>query len=683
MSKIKKLILTISLTVFSGLFSLLYIFMKLPTLEQISQMKIERPIGILSNEGILLGEIGLIKQYPVSIDKIPIKIQQAFVNIEDIRFYKHHGVDLKALFRALLIDLKTGAKSQGASTITMQVARNFFLSSKKTYSRKIKEILLAYKIEWCFDKNKILELYLNKIFLGYNSYGILAASQTYFNKSLDELNLDEIAILAGLPKAPSVFNPLHSTEKCKNRRDIVLQKLFDKKIISENEFVESINKEIKASFHHRKIEFDLPLITQYVKKFDFNNFLTNDGDLQLTINADFQRKAQFFLDQHLIKYARKFERKSEIIPFNSIKKNQNNDIDFQSFLGSFKSYDTLIPACIIGLEKEAIIIQTQQEKELISIKHTDFYKNLKIGDCIYFDKITKELSNLPLINGAIVTINSDGHILTLVGSSSFSNTQFNRATMAFRSMGSTIKSLIYSAAFEQGYQVDSLMQDSPIIYTDSKGFTWRPNNADKKYHGTLSLEQAFLKSSNLATLSLENSISIKELLKIMNKISQTETIYSPSIFLGSYELTPLHLSILYSSFINKGLIFDKVSIFKKEKELSQTQLFSEQAVYLSKYLQQKALEQFYPNLSAYCGGKTGSSNDLKDVWYAGFHGTYISIVWLGYDSPRSCEQFASKLALPLWAEYVQNLPKEPPLFEVPCGISFKKISNSLKPFWIR
>ncbi len=683
MSHFKKIILIISLISLLGLFSLIYIFLNLPSLQEISQMKIERPIGILSKEGILIGEIGSIKQYPVSIDKIPSNIQNAFVTIEDVRFYSHYGVDVKALFRALLIDLKTGSKSQGASTITMQVARNFFLSSKKTYSRKIKEILLAYKIEWCFDKNKILELYLNKIFLGYNSYGVLAASQTYFDKKLEELTIDEIAILAGLPKAPSIFNPLHSLEKCKNRRDIVLQKLFERKIISEKEFLEASQKEIRASFYHRKIEFDLPSITQYVKKFNFNNQLSEDGDLHLSIDLRFQKMAQNLLDKHVLNYARKFEKKSVISSFYSISNPKDENLDLISLLNSFKRYDALIPACIVAIENDNFIIQLQQEKTLTPVKKNEFSSKLKNGDCVYFDEKTSTLSNLPLINGAIVTIDNTGHILALVGSTSYSNSKFNRASMARRSMGSTIKSLIYTAAFENGYQVDSLMQDSPIVYTDSKGFTWRPNNADKKYHGTLSLEEAFLKSSNLATLSLENSINISSLLKIMNKISQNETPYSPSIFLGTYELTPLDLAILYSTFINKGLVFHHSSIFKEEKVSAEDRLFSEQATYLSNYLQQKALAQFYPKLSEYSGGKTGSSNELKDVWYAGYHGNHITVVWLGYDSPKSCEQFASKLALPLWAEYVVNLPKEPSSSVVPSGISFKKINNSLKPFWIQ
>lgn len=678
-------------------FTALKIWRSLPSQEEIEQMSLVEPIKVFTRDHLLIGEIGALKRYPKNSDQIPSLLKKAFLCIEDKRFYEHSGVDLKALLRASIAVAVKRKKVQGGSTITMQVARNFYLGREKTYFRKFKEILLALKIESLLSKEKILELYLNKIFLGHHSYGIEAASRTYFGQGIKDLSLSQVAILASLPKAPSLYNPLSSPEKCLKRRNTVLQKLFQDKIISDKEREEALKEPIVSKYFPRKIELPLPKITDLIKeKINSHDINVQNFKVVTTIDSQIQRQAQQALDQGLESYDRRhsyqgplkfsefmsrYEHKdfsqSPLIPVQITQILSETEVKVRSLL---KDSENLEQWTLDSQALKYIRLRKENSNELLPFEKT--FEKFSLGDCLFLTKKEQFITQIPRVSGAIVTLNNKGEILAFVSGLSYGDSQLITPIQTKRQVGSTFKPFIYALGFDQGYTMDSLLQDSPHVFKDNNGKKWSPQNADKKYLGSITLEQAFVQSRNLATLSLGTQLPMRTLYKTLSQFLEKPLKTDVSTLLGTIELSALELCELYLSFINDGKI-KKSSLLpmspeKKEQEENNYvsfRLFSDKAAYLTKYLMKKSLHKKKDVLSLSSGGKTGTTNEYQDLWFAGFSQDLCSVVWMGFEKPAPLYEFASKNTTLIWKQALGGIQRDHEE-NIPSGIGFKRDQNS-------
>ncbi|NBW57925.1 hypothetical protein EBR43_09150 [bacterium] len=531
---------------------------------------------------------------------------------------------------------------------------------------------------------------MNKIFLGHHCYGIEAAAQLYFGKNINTLTLSESAILAGLPKAPSMLNPLSSIQRCQNRRDLVLEKMLEYGFISQAEHDASVNEAITASYHKKTIELAAPTVVNYVVSLysenELNTLSMENQDIWTTINSKLQLNAQSALDNSLID----LYKNEKLIPVDQL-----NNIDRKFIikeLQGFYSSKQLMPAvliyhkknCLTFLLKNGMIIEVSPlTEDLSNDAFEEKFKKISLGSISYYDLLKNKFLNIPIINGAIVSLDSQGAIKALVGSTSYSQSTYNRAIQTKRPIGSTIKSLIYAQAFDQKFNLTTEIQDSPHNLIDYQGFSWRPSNSNKNYLGTISVETAFIKSVNLATISLAENLDLDHLWRCLEFLSKEPLRKNPSLILGSHEMSPLELATIYTSFCNKGLFNTNPYIVEKQSRSNIVSLCSEQSAYLIRHLQKEILKSNYPKLATFAGGKTGTTNDHADLWFAGFHHNITTVVWIGYDKPQSTKYYASQLALPIWSVIAQNDGLVESTEPMPHSIVLKKIGKDLKPFWIQ
>lgn len=618
----------------------------LPSKKELLSLELKRPARLWTQERWLIGEIGEERRYPLSIEQIPLKLQQAFIAIEDARFYDHSGVDLKSLIRAFWVDIAAHKKLQGGSTISMQVARNFFLSRQKTYWRKAHEMLLAWHMEQYLSKNQILELYLNKIFLGHRNFGVAAAAQFYFGKNLDQLSIGEMAILAGLPKAPSHLNPLASSDRCLQRRNHVLLKMLQHHFISQEEYEQACLEPIAQVRAQAFPQLHDPMLLDYLKRqLEQENpaALLRGDDIVTTINGRLQLLAQQALSEGLIKILGQ----QKITPHESPPPKVMTE-----FLPEF-----LEPCTVVEHQGSKIKIElssgqprllTPSTEKITEKLFIERYEDIKPGDKLYYDTENKRLLLLTDLSGAVVILGPQAEVLALVGAPLWSGTFFNRATQSKRPIASTVKSLIFAQAFDQGYQLESLIEDAPFVQTDPQGFQWRPQNHHQKYQGTLSLETAFLRSANLATLRLSETLDFTGLRGALSQLKgHSVEDLPPSFALGSYECSPLELAKLYTAFQNQGSFALSTPSIVGQTALWH-RLCSPQAAYLTAYLQERFIDRISPQKLKNCGGKTGTSQNHQDLWFAGHQHGLSCVVWVGCDQPKSLDLYAIRGAFPIW-----------------------------------
>lgn len=674
---------------------------QLPSKQEIQEMTYLQPVQIFSRDGVLIGEIGTTKRYPQDIEQIPALLQSAFIAVEDVRFYQHCGVDFKALTRAMVAIVVSGRKVQGGSTITMQVARNFYLDRQKTYLRKFKEILLALKMETYLSKDKVLELYLNKIFLGHNSYGVEAASRTYFGKTIHELELDEMAILAGLPKAPSLLNPLHDSQKSQDRRNIVLHKMLEHGFIDFDQYTDASAKHTEARFFPRKIELHLPQVVQLVKETLEQHYRSsqwlNGAKVITTIDTNLQKQAQKALDRGLEKYDRRhsYRGAQELIKHGDEFLLPPLSQDAPLFPVAIENCSaqelTVFPVDSHGeclgesftLSTDALkYVRFRQKNSLHLGGYEKDFSKFKPKQIIYLDKEQHFITQVPSINGAQVTLSKSGEILSLVGGLSYNGSQINRAILTKRQIGSTFKPFIYATALDQNFNIDTLLQDSPMVYEDRFGQKWTPQNDSRDYKGSITFEDSFLESRNLSTLSLGQKIDIDELYDRLSQILGRDIPKDLSTILGAYEMSPLELAQLYNVFVNQGHITKDVSIIltvddqkyeadpMAEEMLESDALFSHEACFIMRYLMQKACSRYEISSTTPKGGKTGTTNDKQDLWFAGYKGEWTSVVWMGFDKPAPLYEYAAKNSAIVWNNALERV-QEQALEDFPENIIFK------------
>lgn len=552
----------------------------LPDVSSLKDTVWETPMKVYSADGVLMSEFGSVRRVPLHLNQIPLNMQHAFLAIEDSRFYEHPGIDVIGIARAAAVWMISGHMSQGASTITQQVARNFFLSNERTFQRKIKEVILAWRIERELSKDEILELYLNKIPLGYRSYGVGAAAEVYYGKTVDQLTLGEMAVIAGLPKAPSMLNPIRSPARAKDRRNLVLMRMRDLHYITQEQYDKAVAEPIVTHYHSADVGLDAPYISEMVRSFMVDKYGRESYEkgyqVFTTINSKHQEAANDAVFKGLLDYdlrhgyrgADKRLWKSET-PWTTEQ--------ITNYLADLPSYDPFEPAVVTAVNDKSvnIIIKGGLDTSItwdglkwarpfisdsrVGAAPRKASSILHVGDQIWVwqadDSDLIRLGQLPDINAGFIALNPrDGAIQALVGGFSFQMSKFNRVEQARRQVGSNIKPFIYSAGLASGFTLASIVNDTPFSSWEAGTNGWMPKNDSNEYGGPMPLRQALAQSKNVVTVRLMRSVGLDKVVNYLHIFGFPDSSlqHNESIALGTAELTPLEVVTGYATFANGG-----------------------------------------------------------------------------------------------------------------------------------
>ncbi|ARJ48651.1 penicillin-binding protein 1A [Candidatus Pelagibacter sp. RS40] len=704
--KVASITVLIMLIILVGVFSILWIYSnKLPDYKFLKNYKPPVSSKLYSGNGVLVSDFSSEKRIFVPFEAIPNVLINSFLSAEDKNFFYHPGVDAKGIVRAIKNNIKNALKSkrlEGASTITQQVAKNFLLSNEVSFDRKIKEAILAFRIERALSKERILELYLNQIYLGEGSYGIASASLRYFDKSINELNYSEAALLAALPKAPSRYNPYKNIKLAKYRRDLVLKNLYENQYIDQNLLNELINTDIKLSKRQRIYLEDSRYYVEDVRKkiidtYGFDKVYKQGFNIKTPIDLNLQTKASAALRKGLEQYDRRRGWRGSLKNI-KITNNWNKNLD------KFKLEKSLgwEIAIIKKINKFEANIETENNiKGKIKFENLNWTrKNIgelfKVGDLVYVKNINQEdyeLKQLPAVNGGIVVMDPfTGRVLAMAGGFSFNKSEYNRVTQAKRQPGSAFKPFIYALALENNFTPSTLVLDAPIVLEQGSDLKmWKPENYGKKFYGPSTLRTGVEKSRNLMTVRIAQEIGLNKITNFSKKLKIYERPEElMSISLGSAETTLLKMTSAYSSFVNGGklvrpIFIDRIqdsqgkTIFKNQlrfckdcdlisytsENLPQIknnykQIFSPQTAYqMTSILEgvvQRGTGKKLKDLNLQLAGKTGTTNKNTDAWFIGFTSNLVIGVYVGFDNPRTLGKFetGSKTALPIFKEFVKN-----------------------------
>ena len=547
----------------------------LPSVESLKTVELQQPMQIYTADGKLIGEVGEQRRIPVKLENVPQRLQDAFLATEDSRFYDHHGLDPIGIARAIYVAVSNGGASQGASTITQQLARNFFLTPEKKLIRKVREAVLAVEIENTLSKQEILELYLNKIFLGYRSYGVAAAAQTYFGKNLDELTLSEMAVIAGLPKAPSTMNPLYSPKRAEERRNVVLGRMLDENKITKAEYDAAIKEPIVASYHGAKFEFRADYVTEMVrqemvKRFGEEDAYTKGYKVFTTVLSKDQAEAQKAVCNNLIDYDMRHGWRGGAPLWKKGEAVWDNE-RIVAFLKKLPDSEPFIPAAVTALGKNGaeLLLANNETMTLSSNAMRWAGKSpVKVGEQIWIRKRDNGewvLGQIPAANSALVSLNSDnGAIEAMVGGFSYEQSKFNRATQSLVQVGSSIKPFIYAAALEKGLTLSSVLQDSPISIQKPGQPLWQPKNSPDRYDGPMRLRVGLGQSKNMIAIRALQTAGVDFTAEFLQRFGFKRDQYfaSEALALGAASFTPLEMARAYAVFDNGGFLIDPYLIEK-------------------------------------------------------------------------------------------------------------------------
>ncbi len=663
-----------------------------------------------------MAEFGEKRRIPVEYQEIPPQMIDAFLAAEDDRFYQHPGVDYQGIIRAVYSLLMTGEKTQGGSTITMQVARNFFLTSEKTYLRKLNEIILALEMEQVLTKEEILALYLNKIYLGNRAYGVGAAANVYYGRPLSELTLPEMAMIAGLPKAPSRYNPIANPERAMIRRNYVLRRMWEVGYIREQDYLEASQAPVSATYHGREIEVYAPYVAEMVRTRLIDEFgediYTSGFNVYTTIRGEHQQAANRALQTALLEYDRRHGYRGPIAEV-ELDANVSEDL----LTEKLASYDS------IGPLKPAIVTEISDESATIFIKKLG-YATLTLGSMKWAQKklstnsrgaVPKKVSDvmqpghiirvenrdsenwqlaqLPEAEGALVALAPhDGAVTALNGGFDYFNNKFNRVTQSRRQPGSGFKPFIYSAALEKGYTAASIINDAPVVF-DDPGLenVWRPENYSGKFFGPTRLREALIHSRNLVSIRLLRDIGADYAVEYAKRFGFDDTMLHKnlSLALGSGNAAPWDMATAYAALANGGFKIEPYLIQRVEnangevvfqaspKTVCETcqladsntdddsfsaaeRVMTAQNNYIMNTLLRDVVRYGTGRKAMSLGrndlaGKTGTTNDQLDAWFNGFHPELVAVSWVGFDRPRSLGRYETggRAALPMWIDFME------------------------------
>tara|TARA_X000000950_G_scaffold271589_1_gene352948 strand:+ start:6969 stop:9320 length:2352 start_codon:yes stop_codon:yes gene_type:complete len=728
---IKLLLIFLILFAFIGVSSIFYALWhyspELPSYESIIKYKPNLSSRIYSSDGLLLKSFYTEERIFIPENRIPDIVKFAFLSSEDKNFYKHNGVDVIAIIRAFftnVLNIYSDRRVVGASTITQQVVKNLLLSNELSYSRKIKEIILSIRIENILDKNSILELYLNDIYLGYGSYGIGTASLNYFNKSISELELHEIAFLAALPKAPNNYNPKSNYSKAIERRNWVIDRMYTNGFIDKEDLKFKI-RPIEV-FKRKDIKFsEADYFYEEIRKELYSNFgkdkLYSDGlIIKTALNSEIQKKANLSLIEGLIDYEKRQGWKGLIE--NTTFQNFINKKDYYNDNNPFPDWEVVI---IDEVKNSKIYVYNETKIKLEIDLNTQSNKwlskdNFKKGDVIYIEKNENEyiVNQEPKVNGAIIVLDPyNGDILALSGGYSYNKSEFNRATQAKRQPGSAFKPIVYLAALNEGYTPATLILDAPYVVDQGPGLPkWKPSNYTDEFYGLTTMRTGIEKSRNLMTVRLANRIGMEKVLSMAENFDINNGLDNKlSMSLGSGVVTLKNLTNAYAIIANGGKkikpklitsiyskngnkIYDtrlkkctKCSLNVISKEIKIPNLDEDKNIVIDPRLAyqitsmmegviKRGTAKKLKELNIPIAGKTGTTNENKDAWFIGFTPDLVIGIYVGYDKPKSLgyKQTGSSVAVPIFKNLAKKIKinKNEKPFRIPPGISFVRIDPS-------
>lgn len=712
----KKIILYLGLASIGGMiagaillvFAIIIATPNLPSLEAVTDYQPKVPLRIYSADEEMIGEFGEERRNVTPIAKFPDALKKAVLSIEDDRFYEHHGVDFQGVARAALVNLG-GGMSQGASTITMQVARNFFLSNEKTLTRKLYEILLAWKIEQNLSKDKILELYMNQIYLGQRSYGFASAARIYFGKNVNELSIAESAMLAGLPKAPSAYNPVVNFRRAKIRQEYILQRMRDLKYISSNDYAEAMLEELLVKGLGKEFNVRADYVAEYARQLLVTMYGENVYVQGLKVyttvkkahqEAAYQAVRKGILDYDLKHGYRGPEGFVEIPNAAFDSKQMKRALD--EALISHSSSDEIQSGVVLEASSSELKVFISSG-EMVSIKGAglSFVKEalspsaqpklrIKKGSIVRVmpsSNNTFQIVQMPEVESALISLNPQtGAILAMSGGFDFRRGQFNHAMQAQRQPGSSFKPFIYAAALEKGIMPRTLVNDAYLSIggaeTGSK--PWEPKNYDGKTEGLMTVRAALARSKNLATVRIIRAIGPVYAQSFIQKFGFEAEKHPPylTLALGAGSATPLQMAVGYSIFANGGygvepylisrivdmrgkIIFEASPQAVGDESL---RVLDERTAFVADSLLQEVTRSGTAASARVklsrtdIAGKTGTTNDAHDAWFAGYHPKVSAVVWMGFDKPRSLgsNETGGGLSLPIWINYMTRALADAP-----------------------
>lgn len=679
----------------------------LPDISDLSDYRPKLPLRVFSADGVLLGEFGEERRNLTPIKDIPKVMKEAVLAIEDARFYSHGGVDYLGVIRAGLANVGR-LKSQGASTITMQVARNVYLSSEKTYTRKIYEILLTFKLEHLLSKDQILEIYMNQIFLGNRAYGFAAASEAYFGKPLKDISIAEAAMLAGLPKAPSAYNPISNPRRARSRQLYIIERMEENGFITSAQ-AEAAKKEelaVRANAGNVKVhaEYVAETVRQLVHAQYGDDAYTRGLNVFTTLKAADQEAAYKALRKGIMDYERRqiYRGPEKFVDLPTEAKEQEDAID--EALNDHPDNGDVMAAVVLAADPKKISAVRQNGEALeitgeglrpaqsgLSDKAPPKIK-IRRGAVIRVVKTPKntwEITQLPEVEGAFIALDPrDGALRALVGGFDFNKNKFNHATQAWRQPGSSFKPFIYSAALEKGFTPTTMVNDAPLFFDAgvTGGQPWEPKNYDGKFEGPMPLHTALAKSKNMVSIRILQAVGTQNAQEWISRFGFEADKHPPylTMALGAGSVTPMQMATAYSVFANGGYRVNPWLITKvtdqKGKVLieSQPPLLNESAraidarnaFIMSRLLQEVARSGTAARAQATLKrpdlyGKTGTTNDAIDTWFAGYQPTLAAVVWMGYDNPRSLgdRETGGGVSLPVWINFMEAALKGVPVSE--------------------
>ena len=686
----------------------------LPDISDLADYRPKLPLRVYSSEGALLGEFGEERRNLTPISEIPKVMKDAVLAIEDARFFQHGGVDYKGMLRAGLANLGR-VKSQGASTITMQVARNVYLSSEKTFTRKIYEILLTFKLEHLLTKDQILEIYMNQIYLGNRAYGFAAASEAYFGKPLKSVTVGEAAMLAGLPKAPSAYNPISNPKRARSRQLYIIERMEENGFITTQQAAEAKKEELKIRSGPDNTRVHAEYVAEMARQLIFtqygNEAYTRGLNVYTTLNAAEQEAAYAALRRGIMDYERRQQyrgpEKFVALPANA----QEVEDAIDDALANHPDNGDVLSAVVLEATTRKIVaarangdtleITGDGLKPAQSGLSDKAPPNIKIrrGAVIRVVKTPKntwEITQLPEVEGALVALDPrSGAIHALVGGFDFDKNKFNHVTQAWRQPGSSFKPFIYSAALEKGFTPATIVNDAPLFFDGgvTGGQPWEPKNYDGKYDGPMTLRTGLAKSKNMISIRVLQAVGPKAAQDWVSRFGFDADKHPAylTMALGAGSVTPLQMATAYSVFANGGYRVNPWLIARvtdhKGRVISETAppVTSEQpraidarnAFVMSSLLQEVTRSGTAARAQATLKrpdlyGKTGTTNDSVDAWFAGFQPTMAAVTWIGYDTPRNLgsRETGGGLSLPVWISFMAHALKGVPVMEatVPPGV---------------
>jgi penicillin-binding protein 1A len=680
----------------------------LPDISDLAEYKPKLPLRVFTADGQLMGEFGEERRNLTPIKEIPQVMKDAVLSIEDNRFYDHGGVDYLGILRAGIANIGR-VKSQGASTITMQVARNVYLSSEKTYTRKIYEILLTYKLEHLLTKDQILEIYMNQIFLGNRAYGFASAAETYFGKSLKNISIAEAAMLAGLPKAPSAFNPIANPKRARSRQLYIIERMEENGYITARQAVQAKAEPLALKTAGNKKTLHAEFVAETVRQMVFAQYgqdtYTRGLNVYTTIQSQDQMAAYQALRQGLLDYERRqvYRGPEKFITLTNDPKGDEDLID-ETLEDHPDNGDVMSAVVLEATPKKVVVVRQNSEQITITgdglnpvqsglSDKAPAAKRIRKGAVVRIVQLPKgqwELTQLPEVEGAFVSLTPQtGAIRALVGGFDFAKNKFNHVTQAWRQPGSSFKPFIYSAALEKGMSPATMVNDAPLFFDGgvTGGQPWEPKNYDGKFDGPMSLRTGLAKSKNMVSIRVLQSVGTRTAQEWVTRFGFDADKHPPylTMALGAGSVTVMQMATGYSVFANGGYLvsphlINRITDYKDRllvdspppeiNEASQRAIPQRNAFVMTSLMQEVTRSGTAARAQATLKrpdiyGKTGTTNDAMDAWFAGYHPRLAAVVWIGYDTPRKLgdRETGGGLSLPVWIKYMETALRNLPITE--------------------